>query len=146
MITQQQLQAVFRDNFVAYYRAHVAHVNIQGRNFYSDHKLLGRIYEFLQGNIDEIAELIRTVGDFMPDNLQGIIVDSTIEDMPVTGTDQDMLYTVRDNLAQLVDCLRELGEAASEEDYEEIENYTQEKILAINKFLWQLDSTLSPTQ
>lgn len=146
MNTQEQLQAVFRDNFVAYYRSHVAHVNIQGRNFYSDHKLLGNIYEDLQSQIDVLAELIRSVGDFMPNNLQGILVDSGIDDEPVSGTDMDLLETVRANLVQLVTCYQELCEVSDEEEYEEICNYAQERVLALNKFLWMLDSTLTPQQ
>jgi len=144
--TQDQLQQVFRDNFMAAYRAQVAHVNIQGRNFYSDHKLLGKIYEHLQDNIDVIAELIRTVGEFMPNNLQGVIVDSRIDDDPVIGTSQDMLETVRMDLVAMVSALQELAEAASDEDVEEIENYAQEEVLALNKYIWMLDSTLSPEQ
>ena len=144
--TQDQLQTLFRDNFVAAFRAQVAHVNIVGRNFHSDHELLGKIYEHLQDNIDVIAELIRTVGEFMPTNLQGIIVDSRIDDDPVIGTSQDFLETVRDNLLQLVDSYKILAEAASDEDVEEIENYAQEEILVLNKYLWQLDATLSPEQ
>ena len=42
------LQETFAGNFVSYYRSHVAHVNIQGRNFYQDHKLLQKIYEYFQ--------------------------------------------------------------------------------------------------
>jgi DNA-binding ferritin-like protein len=52
MTTESQLQQVFANNFVAYFRTHVAHVNTQGRNFYSDHKLLGKIYEDLQNQTE----------------------------------------------------------------------------------------------
>ena len=55
------LENTFAANFVAYYRAHVAHVNIKGRNFYQDHKLLETIYEYFQDNIDTMGEKIRTV-------------------------------------------------------------------------------------
>lgn len=146
MTTQQQLQAVFRDNFVAYYRAHVAHVNIQGRNFYSDHRLLGRIYQDLQGQIDVWGEVIRTQGDFVPDSLHAVLVDSGLDDGPITGTDLDLLSAVRADLTQLADSFRELSEAASEDQLEDIENLAQERILALNRWLWQLDSTLTPQQ
>ena len=39
-----------------------------------------------------------------------------------------------------------LGEVASEEDLEHIENYAQEQIMAINKQLWMLRSTLETLQ
>lgn len=144
--TQDQLQAVFRDNFMAYYRAHVAHVNIQGRNFYSDHKLLGKIYEHLQGNIDQLAELIRTVGEFMPTDLQSVLVDATIGDDPVAGRAQDMLEMVRTDLLALIDQYRQLDETADEDELEEITDFAQAEIRALNQFVWFLDSTLSPEQ
>lgn len=144
--TQNQLQVVFRDNFVAYYRSHVAHVNIVGRNFYSDHKLLGKVYEHLQGNIDLIAELIRTTGEFMIPSLQDVIVDSSIDDAPIAGTDQDLLSMVRDDLLLLVDAYKQLYEVSEEDDQEEISNFAQDEILALNKFIWQLDATLVPQQ
>ena len=56
MNTLEQLIQVFNDNFTAYFRSHVAHVNIMGRNFLSDHKLLEKVYEDLQEQIDSIAE------------------------------------------------------------------------------------------
>ena len=56
MNTAEQLTQIFRDNFVTYFRAHVAHVNVTGRTFRSDHKLLGGIYERRQAEIDKIQD------------------------------------------------------------------------------------------
>ena len=52
MNTQEQLTQIFKNNFVAYFRSHAAHVNITGRNFRSDHKLLEGVYERRQEQID----------------------------------------------------------------------------------------------
>ena len=141
---QDQLQAVFRDNFMAYFRSQVAHVNVVGRNFYSDHKLLGKIYEHLQSNIDVLAELLRTTGEFMPNSLGDIVTNAGIEDTPVIGTADDFLSIVRNDISMLVESLQMLAETASDENMEEIENYAQEEILALNKYLWMLDSSLMP--
>ena len=40
------IEETFAANFVAYYRSHAGHINIVGRNFYQDHKLLQKIYEY----------------------------------------------------------------------------------------------------
>lgn len=143
--TQQQLQTVFCTNFLAYFRSHVAHVNIVGRNFYSDHKLLGKIYEHLQDNIDTLAEHQRSLGAFVPTTLDTIIMNSNIVDEPCVGMADDLLEHVRSNIVELVASFTELAEVASEEDIEEIENYAQEQILALNRYVWMLDSTLSIT-
>ena len=142
MTTESQLQQVFADNFVAYYRAHVAHVNIQGRNFVSDHKLLGKIYEDLQGQTDQIAELLRTVQEFMPASLEQVIGSSQIITDDVTGSADELLALVRDDLAELKLCYQELMEVAEADGHKEIANYAQDRILTLAKYIWMLDSVL----
>lgn len=143
MSTAEQLTHVFNDNFVAYFHAHVAHVNIEGRNFQSDHKLLQKVYEDLQDQIDVIAELLRTMGEYMPSALNEIIEDSEIPDINVNGTADELLALVRINLMTLKGCYDELIKEADSEGYLEIANYAQDRVLAINKFLWMLNATLN---
>ena len=143
MTTQAQLSKVFNDNFMAYWRSHVAHVNIMGRNFHSDHELLGGIYEELQGQVDIIAELLRSMGEFMPITLGDVIAVSEILDTPVEGDSETLLGIVETDLMLLKGCYEELIKVANEEGYDEIANYAQDRVLAIAKHLWMLNSTLS---
>lgn len=143
MTTQEQLQQVFADNFVAYFRSHVAHVNITGRNFVSDHKLLKGVYEDLQEQIDLIAELLRTLGEFMPCCLDDVTLGSDIPSDSVEGTSDEMLELIRSDLEQLKGSYEELMEISEEEGHKEIANYAQDRILAIAKFVWMLESTLN---
>jgi DNA-binding ferritin-like protein len=142
MTTQQQLQQVFADNFVVYYRSHTAHANIQGRNFYSDHKLLGKIYADLQDQIDTIAELLRTLEEFMPASLEEVIGTAAVTPMPVVGDADTLLEDVRTDLQQLKDGHEELMQVAEEDGHKEIANYAQDRILQLAKYIWMLDSTL----
>jgi starvation-inducible DNA-binding protein len=142
MTTENQLQQVFADNLVAYYRSHVAHVNTQGRNFYSDHKLLGKIYEDLQDQIDTIAELLRSLGEFMPPSLAQVLGTSQIADNTVEGNSDDLLISVRGDLEELKLCNEELMQVAEEDGHAEIANYAQDRILTLAKYIWMLDSTL----
>jgi starvation-inducible DNA-binding protein len=142
MHTQDQLQQVFADNFIAYYRAHVAHVNTQGRNFYSDHKLLGKIYEDLSDQIDAIAELLRSLGEFMPPSLAQVMGTSQITDDAVEGDSTDLLSTVRGDLEELKLCYEELRIVAEEDGHSEIANYSQDRILQLAKYIWMISSTL----
>lgn len=142
MTTENQLQQVFANNFVAYFRAHVAHVNTQGRNFYSDHKLLGKIYEDLQSQTDSIAELLRTVQEFMPTTLASVVESSQITDMPCEGSADSLLEDVRMDLEQLKADHEELMVIADEDGHKEIANYAQDRILTLAKYIWMLDSTL----
>lgn len=143
MNTAEQLTQVFNDNFVAYFRSHVAHVNIMGRNFQSDHALLQGIYEELQDEIDTIAELLRSIGEFMPCCITDVLAGSHIDDDMMEGSADDMLASVRDNLDSLKGCYEELMAIANSEGHEPIGNYAQDRILALAKHIWMLDSTLS---
>lgn len=143
MTTQTQLTQVFNDNFVAYFRSHVAHVNIMGRNFVSDHKLLQKVYEDLQGQIDILAELLRSMDEFMPNTLQDVVYGSHIDDLPVDGTSDELLQTVYDNIEHLKGCYEELIKISTEEGYDHIGNYAQDRVLQLSKYMWMINSTLN---
>lgn len=142
MDTALQLTQVFNDNFVTYFRSHSAHINIMGRNFRSDHKLLQGVYERRQEQIDVLGELLRTLGGFMPRSLAEILEGSHIDDYSVEGDSDELLAAVRDDLEHLKECYEELMSVASSENLEQISNYAQEQILDIAKSIWMLDSTL----
>ena len=136
------LQQLFATNFVAYYRAHVAHVNVTGRNFVSDHKMLGRIYEDLQAAIDPIAEIIRTRDAVIPTSLDQVLSNSDIEDSDVEGSADDLLNTVLTDQLELIECYREVVVAAEDEGIIEIANYAQDRLLKHDTYVWQLRSIL----
>ena len=143
MTTALQLTQIFNDNFVAYFRSHAAHVNIVGRNFQSDHALLGGIYEDLQDQIDTIGELLRSIQEFMPCDIQDVLLNSQIPLDAIEGSADELLDMVRSDLEQLKECYQELMVVSEEEGHEEIANYAQERILLLAKEIWMLDSTLS---
>jgi starvation-inducible DNA-binding protein len=142
MTTVEQLKQVFNDNFVAYFRSHVAHVNIMGRNFRSDHKLLQGVYERRLDQVDQIAELLRSVGAFMPTSLTEVIANSNIADMDCEGSADELLSDVRADLEQLKGCYEELIAVADAEGHLEISNYAQDQVLDLAKSIWMLSATL----
>lgn len=142
MNTKDTLSRVFSGNFVTYYQSHVAHVNTVGRNFIADHELLGEIYLDLQSQIDTIAELLRTVGGFMPANIADTVNDSEVYDDRVEGSADALLEHIAGSLAILRELYVELMEDAEADAHKEIANYAQDRILAISKFIWKLESTL----
>jgi DNA-binding ferritin-like protein len=142
MTTAEQLTLVFYNNFVAYYRSHAAHVNVTGRTFRSDHKMLGGVYERRQAEIDKIAEILRTMQEFMPNSLVDIIENSTIPNDPIEGTADELLESVMMDLEHLLIDFKELITIASDEGLEEVSNYAQDQALDIEKSIWMLRSTL----
>ena len=139
---QTILEETFAANFVAYYRAHVAHVNITGRNFASDHKLLQKVYEDLQGNIDPLAEFIRTIGAMMPDSINTVLAISPFADDATAGDADDLLQLVLDDQERLMDLYKELDAVAAEAGDVDIANYAQDRVGVHAKFRWMMRSTL----
>jgi len=139
---QTVLEETFASNFVSYYRSHVAHVNLKSRTFYQDHKLLQKIYEYFQGNIDTIAEKLRTVRAYMPSDLSTVTAISTIADMPTVGSADDLLAHVLESLEAMIDQYHELNDAAEAVNYIDISNFAQDQIGQIARFRWMIESTL----
>mgnify|MGYP003650922274 CR=1 FL=1 len=142
MTTTEALTQIFKDNFVAYFRSHVAHANITGRNFRSDHKLLQGVYERRQAQIDIIGELLRTLGDYMPCDLAEVIGESQIASSELAGDSDFLLECIKEDLEFLADEYRELVIIAELEDQSQISNYAQDQILDLTKSIWMITSTL----
>lgn len=142
MTTTEQLTQVFNDNFVAYYRSHLSHVNITGRNFNSDHQLLGGIYESLQEQIDTIGELLRSLQEFMPDSIDEVLQNSNLPITGLTGDSTELLEAVYDDIELLKGEYEDLIRIATDEGHDEIANYAQDRVLALSKQCWMLRSTL----
>lgn len=142
MTTAEQLTLIFKNNFVAYFRSHAAHVNITGRNFRSDHKLLQGVYERRQAEIDKIGEILRTMQEYMPCDIMAVVNESTIPTDAIEGSADLLLETVMMDLEHLLDDYKTLIIIATDEGLEEISNYAQDQALDLEKSIWMLRSTL----
>ena len=142
MNTAELLTQIFRDNFVAYFRSHVAHVNITGRNFRSDHKLLEGIYTRRQEQIDRIGEILRSIDEYMPCDISELIQMSDMPTDAIEGSADHLLQAVREDLEHLLTEFQDLIRTADAEGLEEISNYAQDQALDIEKSLWMLRVTL----
>ena len=116
-MVEQALLKVFCSNFVAYQKSHAAHVNIVGRNFGSDHKLLEKVYEDLQAEIDTIGELLRTIDAYFPTSLADIIDGSDIHDDLAPDLDDglDYIQQIYDDLEALIEVHLELEDVTQNE-------------------------------
>lgn len=141
MSFETKLTDVFCDNFVSYYRAHSCHLNITGRNFTSDHKLLQKIYEDAQEQIDTIGEFIRTIGEKAPETIQDIIDGSDLKEDTAYDADS-MLTIVLEAQEHLMEAYKELFDLATKATDQDIANYAADRLGVHAKFAWMLRSTL----
>jgi len=137
------LERVYASNFVAYQRAHASHMNIRGRNFVSDHKLLQKIYEYLEKNIDVLGEEIQACGvGRVPETIDMILTLSAIQDtMPAMDADGLLMDTL-DNLYAMIDVYHEMDEAGQEANYPDVCNMAADHIQHIATFCWKIEATL----
>ena len=142
MTTQEQLTQIFKDNFVAYFRSHAAHVNITGRNFRSDHKLLEGVYTRRQDQIDRIGELLRSMDEYMPCDISEVVAESRLPIDAIEGKADSLLSDVLSDLESLLIDFKELIDVADSEGYAEIGNYAQDQALDLEKSIWMLRATL----
>jgi len=145
-MVEQALTKVFCSNFVAYYKSHAAHVNIVGRNFGSDHKLLQKVYEDLQAEIDTTGELLRTIGAYFPLSLSETTAGSDIDDNlePDYDGGLDYIQQVYDDLEKLIEVYLELEDVTqNERGYNHLANYAQDRVRALKKHCWMLGATLT---
>jgi len=138
---ESKLIQVFADNFVSYYSAHSNHINITGRNFYSDHKLLKKVYEDAQEQIDVLGEFIRTIKSRVPASIPDILDLSTIGEMTAEEADE-RLRIVGENQTYMMDRYKELFDIATEMTDQDIANYAADRIRVHAKFKWMIESTL----
>jgi len=141
MSLESKLLEVFADNFVSYWSAHSNHINITGRNFYSDHKLLNKIYEDAQEQIDTLGEFIRTIECKVPATITDILELSTIGEMTAEEADE-RLRIVGENQEYMMERYKELFDLATEMTDQDIANYAADRIGAHAKFKWMIESTL----
>ncbi|HET8687320.1 MAG TPA: ferritin-like domain-containing protein [Methanosarcina sp.] len=139
---QTLLEEVFSANFVVYYRAHVAHVNVKGPNFYQYHGLLNEVYSKLQEHIDILGETLQTIKTKMPNSLGSILTLSPIIDYPTTGNSIDLLNTVVEGIESLIGLYQELALEAEASDFGDVENLAQNSMSDLTKLRWKIESTL----
>jgi DNA-binding ferritin-like protein len=145
MNTEQALLTTFCSNFVAYYKTHASHANVTGRNFFSDHELLGKIYLDLQTEIDTLGELLRTIDVEMPNTLADIIADSEVSDSAVNdnGDGEEFLIAAQEDLEKLIDIHLDLEETTKDLlEFNHLANYAQDRVKTLHKYLWMVKSTL----
>ena len=105
-------------------------------------EVLREIKEYLQEQIDSIAEKIRTLDGFMPSELMEVVRSSHIPSFAIEGSADTLLSEVLADLEHLKGCYEELIRVAEDEGHDEIANYAQDRVLALAKHIWMIKSTL----
>lgn len=142
----QALKVVLADTVTFGMKAHQYHWNVEGSDFYSNHKFFEAIYEEAEGAVDDIGEKIRQLDAYAPLSPRRIAELTNLQDTDVAP---DYIVMVRnlynDNNAILSQLMKTYTLA---ERFNEIghSNYLQDRTMAHKQLQYFLRSTLKDVE
>lgn len=130
------------DSYFIYFKTHSFHWNVTGMYFQPLHKLFDEQYNALFASLDEIAERIRSLGEFVPASY-GQLKDLTcLKEMKETPKDMEMIKILADdhetiirNLRNWIDEVTAAGDAGTSD-------FLTARIEEHEKIAWMLRSHL----
>lgn len=136
------MKTLLASDFSYYLKAHFFHWNVEGKDFYQYHQFLQAVYEDAYEAVDNIAEQIRTLGEYAPGSFTRYTELSRIPDQTKVPRAQLMLEELLHDSHTMIELLNECFAAAEAENKQDIANFIAERLTATNKFIWMLSSFL----
>ena len=136
------MKIYFATNFSYYMKSHGYHVNVVGPDFYQYHKLLQKVYEDAQENIDKIAEEIRTLQSVVPFSMDRILKLSKVSDASDTPKALEMIKELLADTEVVCESIRDAHALANEQEAYGLVNYLEARLDDHYRFQWMLRSTL----
>ena len=87
-----QLSKILADEFVLYSKTLNAHWNVEGPDFHAVHLYLETLYNQQQGIVDTVAEKIRTIGHYVPAQLNKYLELTHLTDSAPDKNDSQTLF------------------------------------------------------
>lgn len=116
------------------------HWNVTGPNFIEYHKFFGDVYTDLQGRIDDLAELIRQCGTFVPGSLKRFGELTKISDELNIPSSKFMFIRLTGDVQVLFDeIVSARNIAATEKDYAAV-SFLESELEFFSKLEWMLKS------
>ena len=126
---------------VVYFKTHGFHWNVEGSNFYSLHQMFEKFYQELWESMDEVAERIRTFGEYTPAGLSELLNHASIQESIGAPASHIMISTLREDYLILAKKAQEVGALASEYGDVVTTDMMTEKATFLEKAAWMLQSS-----
>lgn len=137
----ERMKVVLASSFAFYLKCQYFHWNVEGPNFPQYHELFGKIYEEVQGSIDDIAEHIRTLDAYVPGSLGRFKELTNIMDETNIPSSIVMCQKLlKDNETVIQDLTFAYNEAEKNKELG-LANYIQDRIDIHKKHAWMLKAT-----
>ena len=132
------LKKLLSDLVVFKFKTQKYHWNIEGPDFAQYHSFLGTLYEEIEGSIDDVAEVIRTLDIKAPGTLREFLDMTSIDESP---DDPDAITMLRNILIEhdkIVAVYYIAFKAAEDAGEMGIANFLQDRITIHEKHRWML--------
>lgn len=135
------LKVVLADTFVLYFKTHSFHWNVTGPHFKSLHELFEEQYTEIWQATDIIAERIRTLGAFAPNNYEEMTKVATLTPSGQTPDEQSMVQILAEDNRAIVKTLYDAMKTAENDNDEGTVDLMVERIRVHEKAAWMLESS-----
>ena len=136
----EQMKTILGTTFGLYFKAHSYHWNVEGPDFAQYHKFLGKFYESVYGNVDPIAEHIRSLDSYAPVALSRMLELSDIEETDIIPPALTMLSNLKNDNERYMMHLRAGIAAAEGANEPAVGNFLQDILDQHQKQGWMLRS------
>jgi starvation-inducible DNA-binding protein len=136
----EQMKVCLASVFALYLKTHYFHWNVEGANFYSNHKFLQKMYEDLHDSVDRHAEEIRTSNGYAPGSFIRFSELSIIKDETNIPPAMSMMTKLMDDNLKVIKLLKETQALAEKNNSVGYQNFLQDRIDTHYKHHWMLRS------
>lgn len=134
------LTQVLADTFVLYFKTHSFHWNVEGPHFKALHELFEEQYTELWEATDEIAERIRALDEYGPNNFKEMLDKATLKESGQIPDEKGMLQQLEEDNRAIVDSIYPVLRTAEEAGDEVTTDMLIERATIHEKAAWMLKS------
>jgi starvation-inducible DNA-binding protein len=136
----EQMKVCLASVFALYLKTHYFHWNVEGPNFYSNHKFLQKMYEDLFDSVDRHAEEIRTSNGYAPGSFIRFSELSIVKDETNIPPPLSMMTKLMDDNLNVIKLLKDTKDLAEKQNSVGYSNFLQDRIDVHYKHHWMLRS------
>ncbi len=136
------LKRLLADSYTLYLQTHNFHWNITGHRFRELHLMFEEHYTELAVAVDDIAERIRTLGEVAPGTYKQFAQLSSIEEVEVVPSAEEMIRILLESHEKVVKTCREVLEDAQEGSDESSIALISDRMRVHEKTAWMLRASL----
>lgn len=137
------LSAVLADTYTLYLKTHNFHWNVTGPQFNALHNMFEEEYNELALAVDEIAERIRSLGEFAPGSYSAFAKLASVQEANDTPDATTMTKTLADDQGRVAATAQKALAVAQEYDDEVTIGMMVDRMTVHEKAAWMLNSMVA---